>query len=454
MFHFWRRVIPALVLAALTTSSLATQDVVTVRDSILIERGVPGTTDFTPEARITVTECDERGRPLVEIRERRTPGGAWAPEQRREYSYTGAELTDLLTQRWDSDAATWLDQRRDQYAYGDGRLQQRLRQLAPAGSLVNNRRWLHQYDAMGRETQKLLQRWTGGSWDDLSRRLLTYTAEGRIATQILQAWIGGQWRNARNRTWTYTDVNGTPRVAETLVQIWSVAAGDWTNQQRQLFTYDENGLWSQSQHETWDEAEQKWRNLERTAYQYNQQAPSGVTRQVWEAEDWLNAGRALFTFSADNDFFSRIETWNADAGEWSNLLRYWLLTGEDNLPYRRTGMQAWNTDAMNWENQAFTRRITYSYTDLMLNRVTEAELPQACRIPNPYVPGTPFGCDLPPRAAEYLLEVFDLLGRRVWNQRFQAAQSLQIPRRPVAGAYVVRISDGSRILHLQRLVIH
>jgi hypothetical protein len=435
-------------------TALAAQDVITVRDSVFIERGVAGTTNFTPEARITVTEYDDQGRPLTELRERRTQGGAWAPEVRRQFAYAEGELVDLLTQRWDGAASTWRDQRRDQYQYSNGQLQQRLRQRAPAGTLVNERRWQYLYDDAGRETGRLLQQWDGSDWESLTRRLITYTTGGEIATQVLQARVGGEWRNARNRIWNYTEVNGTPRVTETLVQVWSVSAGDWVDQQRQRFNYNAAGLWTQSLYEQWDEAEQKWQNAERTAYEYDQQVPSGVMLQVWEQDDWQNSGRAQFTFAGNSDFFSRIDTWDANAAVWVNFLRYWLQNDDNGLLRRRTGMQAWNANAMAWENRAFTQRITYSYTDLILNRVAEDVLPQACRIPNPYVPGTPFTCELPPVAAGYQLEVFDLLGRRVLTQRFADAQSLQISNRPAAGTYVVRISDGRQVLHLQRLIIH
>lgn len=452
--HIYLRQLCCAALAVLFATAISAQDAITVRDSIFIERGVAGTTDFTPEARITVTEFDDQGRPLTELRERRTQGGAWAPEQRRLFTYTDAELTDLLTQRWDSAASTWQDQRRDQYQYNDGQLQQRLRQLAPAGTLINDRRWQYEYDAAGRETGRLLQQWEGNSWSSLTRRLVTYTSSGLIATQVLQARVGGEWRNARNRVWTYADVNGTERVTETLVQVWSVTAGDWVDQQRQRFGYNTAGLWTQSLYEQWDETEQKWQNAERTAYEYDQQVPSGVMLQTWEQDDWQNSGRAQFTFTDNNDFFSRIDTWDANAAAWVNFLRYWLQSDEDGLLRRRTGMQAWNAAAMAWENRNFTQRITYSYTDLILNRIAEDQLPQACRIPNPYVPGTSFACDLPVIAAGYHLEVFDLLGRRVLTQRFTDAQSLQLTGRPAAGTYVVRISDGRRVLHLQRLVIH
>ncbi len=441
----------AIPIAFATT--IAAQDIVTVRDSIFIERGVAGTTDFTPEARISVTAYDDRGRPLTELRERRTQGGTWAPELRRQFAYAEGELVDQLAQRWDSGTSTWRNQRRDQYQYSNGQLQQRLRQRATAdGTLFNDRRWQYTYDAAGRETSELLQQWDGSAWGNFTRKVVDYTPAGLISEQVLQAWIGGAWRNARSRIWQYAPVNDAPRVEQTLARVWSVAAGEWENQIRQRFNYNDSGLWTESQYQAWNATEAKWDNTDRTRYQYDQQRPSGVISQIWTT-DWQNEGRVDLEF-ANNLLRSRIQQWDPDAGEWENFLRYWIEFSEEFLPFRKIGMQIWNAAMSDWENRNFTRRISYSYTDLILNRVAEAELPQACRIPNPYLPGTPFACELPPVATGYQLEVFDMLGRRVLTQRVTDTQSLAIASRPAAGTYVVRISDGRQVRHLQRLVIH
>lgn len=437
------------------TLSYAQDDIVFLQDSIYCDQGINGTLEFEPQTRILFPEHDERGRPLEEIRERRSNSGVWRPQTRRLLNYEGDNLTELLIQVWDMDSETWQDQRKDSYTYVDDLLRENLRQRALKGALVNYRRWLYDYNEDGLESLVLLQQWTGSEWENLSRKSLEYNQNNDLSRQLLQVWMNGEWRNVRVRDWEYEAAGGgRARVKTTTVRVWSVALGDWVNQLRKIFNYNDDGIWISSRFEDWVPATEEWVNTDRMVYRYNaQNQPIGQFLQRWDGADWVNRGQANFVFQ-DNQFLSRIETWDAVSEEWTNFLRYRASLDDRNLLQSRVGMQAWDEDQMRWENREFTQRYTYYWTEAIVNSVKEAEVFSACIVPNPYPVGSYFFCDLPPSRRPYQLELYDMLGRPVYRQNIQSGQAVAINQEPAAGVYVLRIRDGQQLYHLQRIVIH
>ena len=104
--------------------------------------------------------------------------------------------------------------------------------------------------------------------------------------------------------------------------------------------------------------------------------------------------------------------------------------------------------------QTFTQRYTHFWSEAIVNDVNEATQATACVIPNPYPTGTFFFCDLPPSKNNFQLELYDMLGRTVYQKDLQSGQAVSIDQRPAPGVYVLRIHDQQQLYHLQRLVIH
>lgn len=435
-----------------STTPLPAQPATLIRDSIHCERGIPGTQNFAPESRILFPRYDEAGRLLEEIHEERMAGGQWEPVRRRSFSYSGDKLSERRLQSWDAASQTWQDRRLDRYQYSEGLLREYVRQQAKDGQLHNDRRWVYAYNEAGRQTSMLIQDWRMEDWHNLSRKLTSYGPEGLLQRQTLQQWQNDDWLPTRSRRWDYAPINGSPRVQTTTMQRWSAAQATWIDQSRKRFAYSDEGLWIASVFEDWDAAAMAWVNTDRMQYQYDaQRIPTGQVLQKWEG-DWQNHGRALFDQS-QQVFASRIDNWDNDVQQWTHFLRYQIVTDDDNRLLQKTGMQAWNAASGEWENRAFTQRYTHFWSPLMVSSPEATPPPLACLIANPYRPGTPFSCALPAAAQPYRLELYDLLGRRVYTDRLSGGQDLQLAIRPAAGTYLLRIVNQDRLYHLQRLLI-
>lgn len=440
-----------LILALITFPLSGQDDIIYLQDSILCEQGIPGTLEYEPESRIYFTQHDEQGRPLEQIRERRSENGVWFPSRRRVLAYENDRLSERLLQRWDFDASAWTDERKDHYTYQDDLLQVYLRQRAQKAQLVNYRRWSYAYTEEGDEKLVLLEQWNGSDWENLSRKVQEYTDAGLLENQLLQVWMNGDWRNVKVREWQYEQAGGQARVAATVVRVWSSQLNDWLNQLRQVFVYD-NGRWIRSRIETWNANTQQWVNEDRMVHYYDaQNRPIGQALQRWEGE-WVNSGQVAYTFQ-DREYISRIQTWDRQSEEWTNFLRYRVLLDDRNLLQLKEGMQAWDPADMQWENQAFTQRYTYSWSEAIVNSTQEAKEVRACVVPNPYSIGSYFFCDLPPQPQPYRVELFDMLGRSVYQQNLISGSAVSIDRRPAAGMYLLRIHNGRQTYHIQRLVI-
>lgn len=425
-----------------------------IQDSIYVDQGISGTTDFEPQTRIYFKSYDERGRVLQQVRERLGENGIWRQQSRRMFTYDGDHLVEMHIQLWSINNEMWIDQRKDLYTYENGLRTSFIRQKAPSGQLENERRWQYSYNENGQQTDVLLQHWNGGDWENLSRKLVTLNDDDNPESQTLQVWFNGNWRNVRAREWTYETAGNRSRVRVTTVRIWSLETNDWVDQTRKIFQYNNDGLWVASRFEAWQENTQEWTNTDRMLYNYTEQNhPAGQALQSWDGNEWVNRGQVSLTFK-DQQFSSEIETWNQADSEWNNFLRYRVNLNDQNLLESRVGMEAWNGEAMLWENRNFTQRYTYYWSESIVNSIKEVGEIFSCTVPNPYTSGHYFFCDLPPNKQNYRLELYDLLGRPVFQLDFQSGEALSINKRPTPGMYVLRIHDREKLYHLQRLVIH
>ncbi|MTB49398.1 T9SS type A sorting domain-containing protein [Lewinella sp. W8] len=421
-------------------------------DSLYGERGIPGTTTFAPDFRVSYPAYDEMGRPLERVLETFNGSGNWVPSQRRLFSYAG-NTTTITEQIWSSQLREWRDRRRETTEVEDDLILMRVREVLDGDTLRNQRRWSYVYDGDDQETMVLLERWNGAAWENLSQKLSTYNGNGGTTSQTLQFWFEGNWRNIRRRGWLYGPDNAPPYfVEQAFSQVWSVDEDAWVNQLRQDFTY-EDGLWTESTFFTWNATQSSWQEADRARYEFDEfNRPTGQVVQRWSG-DWENDGRVDYTFSGDN-LLSRIQQWDNGTQEWTNFLRYQTELDEYGLAKVRTGMQSWNMTTQAWENEVYSQRITAIHTPAdLINDVEEVDLPSTCRVPNPYLPGTSFSCDFGQDVHPFTMEVFDAQGRLVLQQNVRSHQSTSIDLDLPSGPYVLRVRNQQQLVHLQRLVI-
>ena len=87
-------------LFAVAHFGLSQESSLLLQDSIYVDQGINGTTDFEAQTRIYFPNYDERGRVLQQVRERMGEEGNWQPQSRRLFTYNGDDLVEMHIQLW------------------------------------------------------------------------------------------------------------------------------------------------------------------------------------------------------------------------------------------------------------------------------------------------------------------------------------------------------------------
>lgn len=441
-----------LLMMAYLPNGQAQIDAGFVRDSIEIERGIPGTPDFEPHFRLVNSAFDDNNRPLRSVIYRYETETDLVPNQRQTFEYDEeGNTTFFLLEEWNVAAAEWRPLKQEENTYENGRLATSLRKKPMGGTLQNRRQWIYQYNMSGMETGKLLQGWNAdmGSWENLSRKTITYDNDGHITEQLLERYNGGSWKNSRRRIWTWEP--GAMQPTETVAQIWSTSEQDWANDTRKSYNMGNNGLWTNATIEQWNPTSQEWENDLQEQFMIDlATAESTYSLTKWNGA-WEPNLRGQFTYSvADTE--ALLQSWNETEMQYINAQRSQLRFNPARLPAQQTGMQIWNNDAASWHNNEDTRRTTYFWRPTSPNSTTEV-IQNVCTIPNPYASEATIACELLQADFPLQLEVFNLYGQlvrrqQVYNSSF-AVETAALP----SGLYVFKLSDDQMIYQLQKVVV-
>lgn len=422
-------------------------------DSIEIEKGIPGTTDYEPFFKVIHEEYDDDNHPTRSVVYEYTTPTELTPNQRQQFQYDeDGNMTFFLLENWDADQQEWVPVKQENSNYTDGQLTQFLRQTESEGVLVNSRRWMYSYNDDGADTLKLLQQWDSDmeAWENLSRKKTTYTSNGKIETQWVQRYVKGNWVNRRLRTWTWTQDEMQP--SATLFQRWDNTNQEWVNDTRKAYNMGANGLWSGSIVEKWDENNQEWYNVMKETFTTN---PGGGFSKhegdVWGDDAWQPYIQNFYTYN-DNQNPAIVQRWDESTMDYENFLRHRLTYDDNRLPQRRTGMQSWNEQSQDWENETYTRRVTYFWTEDENTSTVELDKANHCIIPNPYFKGSFISCDLPESSSSPYLEVSNLLGQTVAREPI-SDQAFPIKGFLNEGLYIVRILDQHKVYHLEKVFV-
>ncbi|WP_367389280.1 T9SS type A sorting domain-containing protein [Lewinella sp. LCG006] len=423
-----------------------------VRDSIEIEQGISGTTNFEPLTRVINESFDANNRPLSTVIYRYLSANEVAPSKRQTFEYDeDGNITFFFLEEWSESEENWLPIKQENSTYENGRLAVLLRRIPVGGELQNYRQWTYQYTPTGFEAEKLLQDWNPATqlWDNVSRKTTAYNAEGRIIQQRLERFVGGEWRNRRQRVWSWDA--GQLQPSQTLSQVWSAAEGVWVNDTRKNYSMTANGVWSGSVIQAWNVVTEEWDNDIREVF--NIDIDNNTTSYVLEQWDngWQSDLRSQYNYST-NENTALLQRWNTDNLAHENFLRYRSLFNTDRLPVQRTGMQAWNADAASWQNENYTRRVNYFWRASDPSTTTELADNQ-CIIPNPYWSGTTISCELSTQDYPLSFEVYNLYGQLLLqkpvNSQSFTAETSSLP----GGLYIFKLSDNRRVYQVQKVVV-
>jgi hypothetical protein len=422
------------------------------RDSIYVQSGVAGTTDFMGAERVYFQSYDDDGNPLLIVTQRRNNMGEWTNWRRRSYTYTDGELTNLLIQFWRPVEQEFDDAIEKSYTYdAEGNMLTKLvrRRSSPGMPLENNRRWAYVYDDNSNPTSRLVQEWDGTQWENLSRLTTNYNAEGQPAQQLQERWIDGNWTNSFRRGWIYNDNTGLVNIV--LEQSYNTDIQEWENRNRAL--YQNNGVasWNSITHQSWDVDQMAWVNKEREEVQFGPGLQlENRTLSEWQEDAWQPLYQLYYTFTGS--IFSLFgDSWNPNENQWDLFSRHQAVYEDGRILLDR-GWQYWDDGQGDWINGAASLRRQHYWSDIMVSTETISQL-ESCPIPNPYRMGTPFFCEGLPVGQPLELLLTDMMGQTVYRQRLTAATAIQLNGTLPGGLYVLSIQGQNTRLHVQKLVI-
>lgn len=270
------------------------------------------------------------------------PPGEWVPEFRSTFTYSSNNVTQVVTQMYDTASAQWQNSARQLYSYANGRVDTLTTQAWGGSDWVNTLRIIYTYDGSGFPIEVVTQNWTG-AWSNLSRTTSSYngnkldstysygwdTGESEwltlsrsgytysgelLQTTTVQTFFGSIWMNSSRTTLTYN----SNLVTQTLVETWDIIGNAWQNSFKSETTYDGtndiltvsygwSGGWTASDADTTHySGNQTTRSvhynilttaLDHTLYTYN---GDGTLRQTvdqdWSGSSWVNVSRDAYVY--------------------------------------------------------------------------------------------------------------------------------------------------------------
>lgn len=168
-----------------------------------------------------------------------TSSNTWVNAYRDTNEYRNNRLFILNKQPWSSLVSVFYDDARDSFAYDiNGKIAVNYQQAITSGGFRTAQRNVHTYDDATGRLMELRREFTKdvriNSYDTIFRWTYTYNPQGNIAVLLRQQWsaTGRVWQNHSRVTNTY---NASGKLIQELVETPNSAA--WTNVSRTL--YDE-----------------------------------------------------------------------------------------------------------------------------------------------------------------------------------------------------------------------
>ncbi len=205
---------------------------------------------------------DGAGNRTVEISQTwDTVAGTWKNLYKDTYTYTASgKVATNISQLWNSGAGVWGDGSRMTYTYdGAGNRITGVNDLwnSSTSAWENQFRTDYTYDGAGNLTVEQYGMWdgTGMAWDTSGRRTYTYDASNRRTEELNETKMSGVWDP--NSKILYSNFAGD-KPQTVLYQNWDGGLMVFTDDEREHYTYNADGLVTYLYNENWDDPTGAW----------------------------------------------------------------------------------------------------------------------------------------------------------------------------------------------------
>jgi hypothetical protein len=263
---------------------------------------------------------------------------------------TNGNTMSILSEELDS--SLWINNWKNTYSYDtNGRLFSLLKQIAQGGSLTNYSRFFYYYDTDGKLFLSSCEFWQNHAWqgcgshyyvygrnglllydyDDYTKNLYAYNNDGSLQFVISQTWQSGAWVNLTRADYSY-DIYGNLLTIFKLLWLsnntWNdqymkeyrtydlngnlitrfitrYSCGDWRDDVRYTYTYDNNGNRLTEFREDNDWVNVLWTNtyIYHYSYDLNGNSINGIY-EIWANGNWEPGMNNLSIFSQRTSIYS------------------------------------------------------------------------------------------------------------------------------------------------------
>jgi hypothetical protein len=289
-------------------------------------------------------------------------------------------------------------------------------------------------------------------WEDTERVLAEYN-ENRLPTVVTyQEKINTVWLNAARETSGYDE--DFQFVQETyLLETADEMTGELENAIREQYEYDLRGFYSGRVRQLWNDTTGMWENALKDLFTYS---PFGVWKR-WDQEVWDGKWKPALIreFKFNNGFqVDEEQAWIPDLNEWVNTRRRLVQYDEYGNLTRERNRELWNPVTDDWVNGPEAMQCRHFWSEKTTTSVLPLERNlMECTMMNPYLPGSEINCVSGSPQGEYQVNVFDQMGRLIYQQSILDRQTFSIRGNMPMGLYYMTVSGQEKILYKRKVII-
>jgi hypothetical protein len=373
----------------------------------------------------------------------------------------GEKLDSTITDTWTQPSGPWLFSSRTKYSYTVvGPLTTQIaskRDASTSWNWLNTNKTETTVDANGKTTLEISYTWSGGAWVGSFRMEFTFDGSGNMTSNSTYMWNIGtsQWDGIAKTVWTYTGS------ILTLSTGYDWSGGAWVTADKTEYTYS-GGVLSQDITSNWTGG--AWVTAEKTDYTFTGGKLTLVITSNWTGGVWVNFSKSEYTFDVNgNQTLSISYTWSGSA--WVNSIKtestyasgkitmtsiynwsvsVWVGLLKNDYTYGvSNGLNYTVTEGSGWVINQWAKmsRSTswYSGGTTSINKFSEKNI----RVyPNPAREFIVF--DLTDISESAIAEIFDILGKKVLEQRLSENKQISVSNLP-KGLYIYKLKNSGII---------
>jgi len=187
-------------------------------------------TDFA----IVTTSYNDLGQPTYSLMQTDYFGTGMMNTRQMTYTWNGDLLMDILTEEWDMESNSWVNDDWEIYTYdGEDQIEELEKMWEGEGTgWIDNHRTIMTYDDNHHMLEQLLQGWDLQVWSNQRHSAYSYDDDWNEIQDFEQEWDNDQWVNFHDKYYTYEN----DLMIERLTYEWNVER-NWVTHDRQTMTY-------------------------------------------------------------------------------------------------------------------------------------------------------------------------------------------------------------------------